>query len=216
MLPKQYLLLSLAEHGSALLEHRNHGGPATLYIRYLNIDGRWAVHGSLHAPLLVWDMSQASSAQAAAQTASKARGRAVQVMTRSDSSWEEGRQIRVFSTSNGAALLGHVAQGEAKARRLRLETEKLEAYCTVVRAATAAEDHAAFAAISRAAATALHAKFGGGSVSASSSWLAGKKGRAALDSVLAGEVELTGPLSIQQVVETVEHAKEAERHRASS
>jgi hypothetical protein len=38
------------------------------------------------------------------------------------------------------------APGAAKADRLRAEADKLEAYCVVVRAASAAADHAAFAA----------------------------------------------------------------------
>ena len=102
------------------------------------------------------------------------------------------------------------AQGAAKAGRLRAEADKLEAFCVVVRAASAAADHAAFVEISRAAAQALHAKFGGGSITSVFTWLTGREGSAALESVLAGEVELAGPLSIQQVVEAVEMAKKAE------
>jgi hypothetical protein len=102
------------------------------------------------------------------------------------------------------------APGAAKAGRLRAEADKLEAYCVVVRAASAAADHAAFVEVSRAASEALHARFGGGSITSAFAWLTGREGRAALESVLAGEVPLAGPLSIQQVVEAVELAKKAE------
>jgi hypothetical protein len=102
------------------------------------------------------------------------------------------------------------AQSAAKAGRLRAEADKLEAYCVVVRAASAAADHAAFVEVSRAASEALHARFGGGSITSVFAWLTGREGSVALQSVLAGEVELAGPLSIQQVVEAVELAKKAE------
>ncbi|MDP9932975.1 hypothetical protein J2X92_005234 [Variovorax paradoxus] len=102
------------------------------------------------------------------------------------------------------------APNAAKADRLRAEADKLEAYCVVVRAASAAADHAAFVEVSRAASEALQARFGGGSITSVFAWLTGREGRAALESVLAGEVLLAGPLSIQQVVEAVELAKQAE------
>jgi len=102
------------------------------------------------------------------------------------------------------------AQSAARAGRLRAEADKLEAFCVVVRAASAAADHAAFVEVSRAASQALHAKFGGGSITSVFTWLTGREGSAALESVLAGEVALTGPLSIQQVVEAVDLAKKAE------
>ena len=102
----------------------------------------------------------------------------------------------------------------AKAGRLRAEADKLEAYCVVVRAASAAADHAAFVEVSRAASEALHVRFGGGSITSVFAWLTGREGSAALQSVLVGEVELAGPLSVPQVVEAVELAKKAERLRA--
>ena len=42
-------------------------------------------------------------------------------------------------------------------------------------------------------------------------WLVEKAGSAALESVLSGEVEFEGTLSLQQVVEAVELARETER-----
>ena len=214
MPPKQYLLLSLVDHLSTPLEEERHGGPPSLYMRYLNADGRWAVRGANHAPLLVWELVQASDAQAAADRASKARGRRVEVAQRADSSWEEGKHIQQFCIASEPALLGYAAQSEAKARRLRTEAEKLEAMCSVVLADGAAREHASYEAVSRAAASAMRQKFGGGSVSSASAWLAGKSGRAALDSVMAGEVDLEGPLSLQQLAQTVELAREAEALRS--
>ena len=102
------------------------------------------------------------------------------------------------------------AQSAGKARRLRTEADKLEAFCVVVRAASAAGDHAAFAEVSRAASKALQAKFGGGSITSVFAWLNGRAGKEALASVLAGEVALAGSLSVQQVVEAVELASKAE------
>ena len=112
------------------------------------------------------------------------------------------------------ALPGRAPQSPAKARRLRNEADKLEAFSLVVRAASAAADHAAFAEVSRAAAKALRAKFGGGSITSAFAWLAGRFGQEALENVLAGEVDLQGPLSVQQVVEAVTLARSAELHRA--
>ena len=108
------------------------------------------------------------------------------------------------------------AQSAGKARRLRTEADKLAAFCLVVRAASAAADQAAFAEVGRAASKALRAKFGGGSITSAFAWVAGPGGQAALDSVVAGEVALTGPLSLQQVVEAVALAREAERLRTNS
>jgi hypothetical protein len=128
----------------------------------------------------------------------------------------EGREIQVFTDAFESALHGYVAQSEAKPRRLRNEAEKLAAYCLVVRAASAAADQESFAEVSRAASKALRAKFGGGSVTSAFAWLAGRAGRDALESVLAGEVELNGPLSVQQVVEAAELAQKAELLREKS
>jgi hypothetical protein len=205
-----YLLLSLVDHQSVLVDSTRHGGSPAAYVRYLNIDGRWAVHGAAHAPLLVWNPGQREAAQAAADRSTKARGRRVDVVQRADSSWEEGKHILVFSDAYESALHGYAAQSEAKARRLRTEAEKLEAFCSVVLAAAVAKDQASFAEVSRAAGRAMRAKFGGGSITSAFAWLAGRAGRSALDSALAGEVELTGPLSLQQVAEAVELAREAE------
>ena len=102
------------------------------------------------------------------------------------------------------------AQSAARAGRLRADADKLEAFCVVVRAASAAADHAAFVEVSRAASQALNVKFGGGSITSVFTWLTGPAGSAALESVLAGEVELAGPLSIQQIVEAIGLAKKAE------
>ena len=105
------------------------------------------------------------------------------------------------------------AQSAGKARRLRTEADKLAAFCLVVRAASAAADQAAFAEVGRAAAKALRAKFGGGSITSAFAWVASRSGQDALDSLVAGEVELTGPLTLPQVVEAVALAQEAERLR---
>ena len=211
MLPKLYLLLSLADHQLVPLEANRHGGSPDSYMRYLNVDGRWAIHGTARAALLVWDLSQIDAARSAADRSTKSRGRQVVVAQRGDSDWEEGEHIQIFSDANEPALHGYAVHSEAKARRLRTEVEKLEAFCSVVLAAAAAKDQAAFVEVSHAAGVALRRKFGGGSVSTCSAWLAGAKGRSTLESVLAGEVGLAGTLSIEQIVQTVELARRAEK-----
>ena len=198
---QQYLLLSLAE-----------GSPASR-VRCLNTAGRWAVHGATQSLLLVWHPAQANAAHAAAERSSQSRNRPVEVVSRDNSSWTEGREIQVFTDAFEPALHGYTDHSAGKARRLRTEAEKLAAFCIIVRAASAAADHDAFSEVSRAASKALHAKFGGGSITSAFAWLAGRAGREALESVLAGDVELTGPLSIEQVVQAVELAAEAERLR---
>ena len=74
-----------------------------------------------------------------------------------------------------------------------------------------AKDHEEFAAVRLVAGKALRAKFGGGSIASAFAWLAGKAGGVALASVLSGEVELEGTLSIKEIVEAVELARDAER-----
>jgi len=206
MPPQQYLLLALADQPLAPPK-------STAYVRCLNVNGRWAVHGTAQAPLLVWALSDATAAKAAAQRASEARGQRVAPLTRGHSGWQEGRNVQAFTAAHEAALLGHAAHSDAKARRLQTEAEKLEAYCVVILQAAAAKSHASYAEVSRAAASALRVKFGGGSISSCAAWLAGRHGRMALESVLAGEVELTGPLSLQQSAEAVEFARETESLR---
>lgn len=213
MMPTQYLFLCLADHQLTSQESQRHGGSRDRYVRCLNIDGRWAVHGAPGAPLLVWHATQANEAHSAAERSTNARRRPVEVLSRSDSGWLEGREIQVFTPAFEGALLGHTAQSAAKVRRLRIEADKLEAFCLVVRQASIASNHAEFAEISRVAAKALHAKFGGGSITSASAWLAGRKGAQALQSVLAGEVELIGPLSMQEFAEIVALAQEAEHLR---
>ncbi|PNG48749.1 hypothetical protein WDL1P2_00331 (plasmid) [Variovorax sp. WDL1] len=211
-----YLLLSLPDHQLASLETARHGGSPSSYVRCLNSAGRWAVHGTAHSPLLVWRVDDAEGARAAAARASKARGRFVEVLSRGDSSWVEGRQIQLFTDASEPVLLGYAAHSTAKALRLRNEADKLEAFCLVVRAASTAVDQEAFAEVSRAAGKALRAKFGGGSITSAFAWLAGRAGREALESVLSGEVELAGPLSLQQVAEAAELAQKAELLREAT
>jgi len=210
MLPAQYLLLTLADHRSSSLELARHGQDPGSYARCLNIEGRWAVHGSTHAPLLVWPSSKLEVAREAAARATEARRRPVEVLTRGDSGWVEGRNIQVFTEAFESALLGPTPHSAAKARRLRTEADKLEAFCLIMRQASAAQDHEAFAAVRLAAGKALRAKFGGGSITSAFAWLAGKAGSDALASVLSGEVELQGSLSLQEIVAATELAREAE------
>lgn len=203
-----YLLLSLADHQAPAQEQERHGGSVDRYARYLNTSGRWAVHGSAHAPLLVWKTARIEEAQAAAQQASEARKRTVVVVDRLNSDWKDGRDIEHYSPAFEAALLGAARQSEGRARRLRTEVEKLEAYSQVVLAAAAAPDADALAAVSHAAAKALQAKFGGGSITSAFAWLAGRTGRETLASVLGGEGSLSGPLSIADLVAAAELAEE--------
>jgi len=110
----------------------------------------------------------------------------------------------------GASEPAPSGPAEQDADTLRAEADKLEAYCVVVRAASAAADHAAFVEVSRAASEALRARFGGGSITSVFAWLTGRERSAALQSVLAGKVKLAGALSIEQIAEAVELAKKAE------
>lgn len=196
-----YLLLCLADPSPASQGR---------HVRCLNAAGRWAVHGTAQSPLLAWPAAQADAAHAAAERSSKARGRPVQVLSQEDAGEVQGQQVQLFTDAFEPALAGHAAHSGAKARRLRTEADKLDAFCVVVRAASTAADQQGFAEVGRAASKALRAKFGGGSITSAFAWLAGRAGQEALQSVLTGEVELTGPLSIAQVVEAVALATQAE------
>jgi len=164
MPPSQYLLLSLADHPLASQEAPRQGAAPSGDVRCLNVAGRWAVHGTTHTPLLVWHPTQSGAAQAAGERAAQARNAPVEVVSRGDASWLEGCQIQVFTDAFEPALLGSAAQSEARARRLRTEADKLAAFSLIVRAASTAADQEAFAEVGRAAAQALRAKFGGGSI----------------------------------------------------
>lgn len=201
-----YLLLSLAEPAPTSTH-------AASFARLLDTAGRWAVLGSAQAPLLVWPAAQAEAARAAADRAAQSRGRRVEVVSRTEADWLEGRDIQPFTDAFEAALHGAAALSAAKARRLRTEADKLEAFCRVVRAASAAADQAAFAEVGRAASQALRAKFGGGSITSAFAWLAGPASQKALQSVLAGEVALAGTLSTRQIAEAVQLAHQAEALR---
>lgn len=204
MPPDTYLFLSLVEAPAA---------PAVAPQRCLNSAGRWAVQGFASLPLLAWPAAQAEAAQAAADRASAARGVKVEVVSRADAAWTEGREIVVFTEAHAPALLGASVHSAAKARRLRTEAEKLEAFCVIVQAASTAADQASFAEVGRAAAKALRARFGGGSITSAFAWVAGPAGSEALKSLLVGDVEASGPLSIAQLAEAVALAQKAERLR---
>lgn len=127
-------------------------------LRALNVTGRWAIQASVQSPLLAWLPSQAEAASAAAARASEARACAVVVVSQSDTRVGEGSATAVFTEAFESALTGPTPHSAAKTRRLRTETDKLEAFCRVVRAASAAADQPAFAAVGRAASKALRAK----------------------------------------------------------
>lgn len=95
-------------------------------------------------------------------------------------------------------------------RRLRVEADKLEAFCLLVRAASAAKDQAAFAEVSRAAAAALRTRFGGGTITSAFAWLSSPAAQDALASVRAGDADLQGTLSLAELEQAVALAKEAE------
>lgn len=108
-------------------------------------------------------------------------------------------------------LPGRIFMSAGRDRRLRVEADKLEAFCVLVRAASAAPDQAAFAEVSRAAAVALRARFGGGTITSAFAWLSGPAAQDALASVRAGDVDLQGALSLVELEQAVALAKEAQR-----
>lgn len=214
MPPAPYLFLSLPDTQSTSFVAPPAGGRPDSGERFLNVTGRWAVRPADSAPLLVWLPTEEAQAHAAAKRAAEAHRRAVTVCLRTLDDAAASKDLQRFDDSFEAALQGPAPQSAAKARRLRTEADKLEAFCMVVRAASTAADHAAFADVSRAASKALRAKFGGGSITSAFAWLAGPAGHRALASVLAGEVELSGPLSVRQVIEAAALAQEAEQLRS--
>ncbi len=207
MSPRPYLLLALEDNPQTATEP---AAPQSRFVRALNGAARWAVLDHSQAPFLAWHSDDMAAAQAAAQHASEAHGRAVRVISHSDDNWQEGPDFQLFSEAHAPVLLGPARQSEARTRRLRTEADKLAAFCFVVRAASVAPDHAAFTEVSRAASKALQAKFGGGSITSAFAWVAGRAGRDALESVLTGETDLKGPLSIQEVADAVDLAQKAQ------
>lgn len=214
--PEHFLLLALADHALTPSDATRRGAISGNGVRCLNSAGRWAMTGTTSLPLLVWSSNQPDAARAAAERTARARHCAVDVVSRTAADWTEGYEIESFTDALESALLGAAAQSSAKARRLRTEADKLEAFCMVVRAASTATDHHAFGDVSRAASTALRAKFGSGSITSAFAWLTGRAGQDALQSVLAGEVELIGPLTLQQVRDATALAQTAERLQEKS
>lgn len=216
MQPDHFLLLALAGHPAAASDAVAQRRPTGTLIRCLNNAGRWAVHGTAASPVLMWQPDQASAAQAAAAEASKARQQPVEVLRFDASAHKSLGEVVLYTDALAPALGGPASQSSARARRLRTEADKLEAFCMVVRAASAATDHHSFGDVSRAASKALRTKFGGGSITSAFAWLNDKAGQDALESVLVGEVELNSPLSLQQVVEATALAQQAELLRDKS
>lgn len=213
---EHFLFLSLVESPRTGSDSEGRGKPSGSAMRCINSAGRWAVNGTASAPFLVWRADQATEAQAAAERSAKGHGRSIELVSSGNSILLKDQEVRLFTEASESALVGPAALSSARARRLRTEADKLEAFCMVVRAASAATDHHQFGDVSRAATKALQAKFGGGSITSAFAWLSARAGREALDSVLAGEVEVTGPLSLRQVVEAVALAQKAERLRVDS
>jgi len=218
MPPENFLLLALAlaHHATTASDTTPPDRATSPLIRCLNSAGRWAVHGTVASPLLMWPPNQSAAAGAAAAVASKARQQPVEVVTFDASVQKKIGEGQTYTDAFESALRGPASQSSAKARRLRTEADKLEAFCMVVRAASDATDHHTFGDVSRAASKALRAKFGSGSITSAFAWLSDRAGHHALDSVLVGEVELSGPLSLRQVVEATALAQQAELLRDKS
>ncbi len=169
MPPPQYLFLSPADPASS-------GGPA----RVLNAAGRWARRAVRDPPAGV-------ARDRGACRAGGGRARPPRAAAPSPC-WRERMPTRSKAATSSCSTMpsrrrccGPAAHSEAKARRLRTEAEKLDAFCMIVRAASAAPDQQAFAQVGRAASKALQAKFGGGSITSAFAWLAGPAGQAALE-----------------------------------
>jgi len=216
MSTEHFLLLSLAGQSPTPPDATLRGAATGNVMRCLNSAGRWAAQGTASLPLLAWPSNQPDGAQAAAERAAKARDCAVDVVSGEHAASTDRGEVQWFTDAFDSVLLAPAAQSSARARRLRTETDKLEAFCMVVRAASAATDHHEFGDVSRAATKALRAKFGSGSITSAFAWLTERAGQDALESVLAGEVELTGPLSLQQVVQATALAQKAERLQEKS
>lgn len=92
----------MAGHGLVALEREMHGRHVP---RCLNAAGRWA-NGGRRVPLLVW--TDQEDAMRAAAIATVARKKRVTVTERGDSSWQLGREVRVFSEADTPALEGYV------------------------------------------------------------------------------------------------------------
>lgn len=203
-----HLLLAFPEPSRTIAGSPSSVGTYGLDVRCLNAAGRWAVRGRPQAPLLVWRPDDAEAARAAAGRASVARGHPVAVVARTDAAWVEEQDVRVFDARGETALGGCEPHSAGKARRLRVETEKLAAFSLVVRAAASATTQEAYAEVSRAASKALRVAFGGGSIASTCAWLAGRAGREALANLLCGEVEVHGQLSVHEIAEAVALARD--------
>jgi hypothetical protein len=211
MAPDTYLFLTLSAPCAAPGASALTGGPQGRYLRCLDTAGRWAVRSAAGAPWLAWHPTDAASADAAAQRTSQARGCGVDVVSHSDAVGSDRQGIQLFTEACEAALRGSEPLSAGRLRRMTLEVEKLEAFCLIVRAASGAPDQAAFAEVGRAAAKALQAKFGGGSITSAFAWLSSHSSGDAFDSLLSGELESAGRLSLEEMAQAIELAKQAER-----
>ncbi len=102
MPPTQYLFLSLADRSSTSPASERQDGRALPPTP--RAGGRCI--GTAESPLLAWPSAQADEARAAAERAALAHGRLVEVLSRGDAAWEEGREIRLFTDAASSALRG--------------------------------------------------------------------------------------------------------------
>lgn len=183
------LFLSLPDHGLAMIENKIHGGGPHAYMRCLNVTGRWAIRGSAHAPLLMWSPDKRDDAEAAAGTASKARGRAVQVISYSSSSSNGLGIVEAYSPKRASSLLSAIPFTEASILKTAAQIEKLVAFARAVCQVYGDSKLSAASLIERRSAVnkELHKQFGGGSITSAVAWLTGKSGLAAYDLMVTGE-----------------------------
>lgn len=179
-----------------------HGGGTHAHMRCLNVTGRWAIRGSIHAPLLMWSSEKHSDALDAAATASKARSRLVQVYSVTSIDSNRLGVVELYSPVRASALLGATPFTEAKTLKTAAQLRKLIAFTNAVSRVYGDSQQSEAEIINTRVAVniELHQQFGGGSVTSAVAWLTGKKGLAAYDLMLTGESDQVDTNSFSNVV----------------
>ena len=201
-----YFVLEMPAHGLALRSDLVHGG---LNHRYLNVTGRWSASGTPAVPLIAWqDHAEATKA---ADVASTARGRAVQV---SSLSAQDPRASRPYSDSLSPALWSYLSYTETAAKKLEERRSKLMRNAAAVLAVANAPDASSLVAANHQATTDLRTAYGGGSIVSAIQYLTGKDAADIIARVQDGELGCSEGLTPERLAQAMAIANLS--YRASS
>jgi len=192
MVLQNFIVLELVDHGSALQANKIYGGQNH---RYLNITGRWSGTGTDSVPLLNW--GSLNSAQEAAETATIARGRKVNV---SSLGRQEATGFKPFEAKHQPALVGYLPYGSAAASKIEAERVKTMRYASAVFNVMNASENEDVHDLCKTETLKIRSYFKGGSLVSASQYLTGKRAIDIAERVFDGELECDEGMSPEKLM----------------